>query len=161
MRSMLAAVFCLLLAGAATAPAQARDEAVTFRANDPEMTAAIEKARQTIETFWNAKSARGEGVAGFALKVGISEPGSDQVEHFWLIRVRKHSDGKLSGEINNEPNFIKSVKFGQRYVFHPDMISDWMFVRNGMIVGAWTLRVIINRMPGERTDYLRSHLEKP
>jgi uncharacterized protein YegJ (DUF2314 family) len=160
-RRITFAVLASTLAIVANSPVLAKDKTVRFRSDDPEMTAAIKKARATIATFWKAHAAPPPGVRNFALKVAITEPGNDQTEHFWLIKVRKEAEGRLSGLVNNDPNHIKSVRMGQRYTFNQGMISDWMFLRNGKIVGAWTLRVIIKRLPRKQADYYRSRLEKP
>lgn len=161
MRWISFAVMALSLAMCALSPAIAKDKTFSYRPNDPEMAAAIAKARETIGAFWTAWAASSPGVEGFALKVAITEPGNDRTEHFWLIKVHKEAADLLSGIINNDPNHIKSVRMGQRYTFNQGMISDWMFVRNGKIVGAWTLRVILKRLPRDEAEYYRSRLEQP
>ena len=160
MHRMFCAVLMWTLAIAVVSPALAKDKTIRYRTGDPQMAAAIKKAHATIATFWAAKTSPSAGVSGFALKVAVTEPNNEHTEHFWLINIRKEADGKLSGEINNDPNHIKSVKLGQRYVFPPEKISDWMFLRKGKIVGAWTLRVMIKRMPRRQADYFRNRLEK-
>ena len=56
------------------------------------------------------------GVDGFALKVGIKgDPSTDYIEYFWLIAILKDSNGRLSGEINNQPKHLKHIQIGQRY----------------------------------------------
>ena len=139
----------------------AKDKVINFKTGDPEMAAAIDKARKSLDQFWKMYASPQPGVSGFSLKVAIREPNNDNTEHFWLGKIRRLDDGKLSGIINNDPNYIRSVRRGQSYTFTSGMISDWMFYRNGKIVGAETMRPMIKRMPKAQADRYRAMLERP
>ena len=51
-----------------------------------------------------------------------------------LVEIQR-AGGRYSGIINNEPVYAKQVKAGQRYEFGDAEISDWLFMRNGKMVG--------------------------
>lgn len=125
---------------------------------DPEMTAAIAKARASLPEFWAAMDGRTPGTNGFALKVKITD--KSDVEHFWLNGIERKA-GKFIGTINNEPATVKSVKFGQRYTFGEADITDWMFMRADKIVGNETMRPLLKRMPPDQAARFRAMLEKP
>lgn len=161
MRLFAAVGLALCLFGAIAQPSLARDKTINFKTGDPEMAAPIDKARATLPAFWVSYENPTEGVNGHSLKVAITEPGNPSTEHFWLIDIKKRPDGRFSGIINNDPNYIRSVQRGQRYVFSEDMISDWLFLRNGKMVGIYTMRPMLKRMPKAQADRYRAMLESP
>jgi uncharacterized protein YegJ (DUF2314 family) len=138
---------------------RAKDETIDFSRDDPEMNAAIKKARSSLVEFWKAFTSPRPGEQAFFLKVAIPY-GQNRNEHFWLSNITRDGE-RLVGTIENDPNYAKHVGRGQRYAFDEDHISDWMFRRNGKIVGAETLRVMLPRMPKDQADGLRAQLEKP
>ncbi len=63
-----------------------------------------------------------------------------------------------SGVVNNDPNDVTTVKLGQRIDFPIEQITDWMFLREGKIVGNATLRVLLKYMAKEQADQYRAML---
>jgi uncharacterized protein YegJ (DUF2314 family) len=137
---------------------ESKDKVVNVAADDQEMNAAIAKARATLPVFWKSFERPGAGEDSFGLKVRISD--SNGTEHFWVVEIEK-KNGKIFGEINNDPETVKSVKLGQRIEVRDDQISDWTFTRNGKIVGNHTLRPLLKKMPSREANRLRSMLEEP
>jgi len=125
---------------------------------DPEMEQARSKARASMAEFWRAHGERRPGTRAFALKVAI--PHSQGHEHFWLQDVERKGDG-YAGTIGNEPKYATQVKLGQRYAFGDQDISDWMFMREGKIVGNETMRPLLKRMPEQQAAQYRAMLERP
>ena len=164
--SVLAAVALagtLVLAGklALASPAlaqRATDKSITVPTADAEMNAAIAKARAALPSFWTAFAKPRPGEEAFALKVKIT--GNGETEHFWLNRIERKGE-QIAGTINNEPSLVKSVKNGQRYIFAEADVTDWMFMRNGKIVGNETMRPLLKRMPEAEARRYRSLLESP
>ena len=143
-------LLAILLAMAAL-PAHAdapKETTIEVPDGDPEMNAAIAKARASIGRFWTALELKPPGTENYSLKVAIVD--GDQVEHFTTLNVER-KDGKIFAEIANEPQFVSNVTFGQRIEVPEADISDWMFWRNGKVVGGETLRVLLKRLsPAER-----------
>lgn len=137
----------------------ARDKVINVPNEDTDMAAAIAKARASLAEFWKAKDAPKDGEEGFALKVRIPY-GEGSGEHFWLLDIERAGD-KYSGIISNDPNNATHVVKGQRYEFVETDISDWMFMRNGKMVGNETMRPLLTRMPKEQADQYRAMYEKP
>ncbi len=143
-------VIVTFASGAFVHPAAAVDDAVvSVPGDDPEMAAAIAKARASLPTFWKAWEAPKPGEDGFALKVAIPYGDNDKAEHFWLVGIER-ADGKYSGVINNTPAYATHVALGQRYEFGEAEISDWLFMRNGKMVGNETMRPLLKRLPKQR-----------
>lgn len=154
----VAAVAAFAVVQLPPARAEPRDQVIAVPGEDGEMNAAIAKARGTLSTFWKALEKPAAGVDGFALKVRITD--QDHSEHFWLVDPAKEGAGYI-GTINNDPNLVSNVKIGQRCAFKEADITDWMFMRNGRIVGNQTLRPLLKRMPVEQAKAYRQMLEQP
>jgi uncharacterized protein YegJ (DUF2314 family) len=88
----------------------ARDEIATVAASDPAMAAAIRKAQSTLADFLKLAAAPKPGTDNFSLKVAVHE--GERVEYFWIAPFID-SGGQFSGEINNTPRVVHSVKEGQ------------------------------------------------
>lgn len=139
--------------------ALAQDKTIDFSSGDPAMNAAIQKARGNLETYWKSFANPGPGESDYFLKVAIPY-GESSREHFWLRDIARDG-GRFVGTIDNEPNHARQVRKGQRYTFGEGDITDWMFRRNGKIVGAETLRVMLPKMPKAQADAFRAQFETP
>jgi uncharacterized protein YegJ (DUF2314 family) len=149
----------VVLAWPAMRPAcAAEDQVIHVPANDTEMSDAIDKARSTLPQFWARYAKPGPGERNFSLKVRVID--NDRIEHFWVSRI-EHKGEMLYGTIDNEPKIVGTVKLGERISFKDDMISDWMFMRNGKLVGNETMRPLLKRMPKEQADRYRAMYETP
>ena len=137
---------------------QSSDPVHSVDENDAEMNAAIAKARDTLPQFWEKFDHPGLGETNFCLKVKIQD--GKAVEHFWVNNVEK-KDGKISGEIGNDPEMVHNVKLGQRIdVPEPD-ISDWLYMRDGKMVGNYTVRVLFKQMSPDELAKIKAMLAEP
>jgi uncharacterized protein YegJ (DUF2314 family) len=132
---------------------------VGVRAADAEMNAAIAHARDTLPTFWASCDAPKPTEVGHALKVRF-DVGVDG-EHVWVTDVEKLSDGSYSGRLANEPSDLPGQTIGDQVEFKQIDISDWMFMRNEMIVGGETIKALLKSMPEEEADAVRARMEQP
>ena len=135
-----------------------KDKTIGVSKDDPEMQAAIAKARSTLPLFWATFDNPTKGETSFALKVRITD--ANGVEHFWVNRIEK-KEGLIYGTINNDPNTVKSVKMGQRIEVPEEQISDWTFMRKGKMVGNYTLRPLLKSMPKDEAEKLEAIMEEP
>ncbi len=149
-RSLVWALTAVLALALATAAEARREERVVqVPEGDPEMAAAIEKARATLPVFWEALAAQAPDTETFSLKVAIRD--GVEEEHFLTSAVERRADGRIFATIDNHPQFVRNVAFGQRIEVPEADISDWMFWRRGKVVGGETLRVLLGRLtPEER-----------
>ncbi|NJM29444.1 MAG: DUF2314 domain-containing protein [Rhizobiales bacterium] len=145
----------LLLVSPVQAEEKIGDKVIKFDARDPEMNAAIMKAREALPGFWQKFAQPGPGENEFYLKVMIVEDGGS--EHFWCGAIRGNA-AAATCIIANKPMFVTSVKFGERVTVNPDNISDWKYNLNGKIKGGETIRVMIGRMPEEERAKYRELL---
>jgi uncharacterized protein YegJ (DUF2314 family) len=132
---------------------------VSVRAADAEMNAAIAHARATLPTFWASCDASKPTETGHALKVRIVV--GAEVEHIWVIDVKRFSDGNYAGRFANEPSELLGKNIDDRVEFKQTDISDWMFMRNDKVVGGETIRALLKSMPKEEADAVRARMEQP
>jgi uncharacterized protein YegJ (DUF2314 family) len=140
--------------------AQGRSPVVDVTATNPEMNAAIARARATLPNFWASYDAPKASETGHSLKVRFAKPTSGH-EHIWMAEVKKTSNGRYSAKFVNVPRDLPGKKAGDVAEFGDTDISDWMFVRNDKIVGGETIRPLLRTMPKADADALRARLETP
>jgi len=153
-RTVFSAV-CVALLAAAIGPAAGqrlidkaqRDDIAVVHRDDPEMAAAMDKARATLPDFLALARAPRRSMSNFAVKVAIGGPHTE-AEYFWIASF-KEKDGRFTGRINNTPRSVKSVKIGQTIAFSQDEIVDWLYLDNGKMKGNYTACVLLKREPGQ------------
>ena len=153
-------VFGILTIGPAPeVSAEDRSPIVDVRTGDPEMNAAIARARGTLPTFWASYESPKPSEAGHSLKVHfLTRRGG---EHIWMAEVKKKPDGTYTGLFANEPRDLPGKRAGDLVKFTEADISDWMFMRNGKIVGGETIKPTLKSLPKADADALRARMEQP
>ena len=141
------------------AAAQQDSSYIKLPNQDAEMEEAKSKARSTLAHFWEKLASPGAGEEGFALKVALPY-GENNTEHIWTKDVER-KDGKISAVINNVPRDVKTVRAGQRIEVADGQTSDWMYMRKGKIVGNYTMRPLLKRMPAQDAARYRAMLLDP
>jgi uncharacterized protein YegJ (DUF2314 family) len=136
-----------------------RSPVVDVRTTDPEMNAAIARARGSLATFWASYDAPKLSETGHSLKVHFSTRKGG--EHIWIAELKKQPGGSYSGLFANEPRDLPGKHAGDPVKFTEADISDWMFMRNGKIVGGETIKPLLKSMPKADADALRARMEQP
>lgn len=149
---------CLLLALApmpvrAQGSDQGGDKIVMIASDDPDMAAAIAKARASLDDFLALAEAPPPGTERYKLKVMIVD--GDATEHFWVIPFKRTATG-FAGTLANEPEQVHNVVLGQTIEFTRDDISDWGYTRDGHQVGSFTVCVMFKKMSKEDADSVRA-----
>lgn len=107
---------------------------------DQRMNWAIEKANLTLWYFEESLKNKQPYQNYFSVKVLITD--GDEGEHIWLTDPHFDDEGNLFGTVGNEPVNIRSIKFNQKIGIKRDLISDWMIIENGRLIGGYTIRAI-------------------
>ncbi|HEY4256149.1 MAG TPA: DUF2314 domain-containing protein [Candidatus Udaeobacter sp.] len=124
--------------------------------NDKQMDRAVENAQRTLGFFIAALKAKQGGDTVFEIKKGFID--GDKVEHLWMKRITY--DGKnFHGEIDNRPREVNNVHLGQRFTVAPEAVSDWMFLKDGKLIGGYTTRVLYARLSPEDKAEFDRHAE--
>ena len=153
-----AILIALSFAGCSSGGGPSSDPITSVDENDPEMNAAIAKARADLPNFWRKFEQPGPDDSDFALKVKITD--SHGVEHFWLTDLER-KDGKITGTVNNDPQTVQNVKLGDRIPIPESDITDWMYMRNGKMHGNGTVRPLLKTMPPEEAARIKAILAEP
>ena len=148
----------LVVAFGLVAPVWAEDQVIDFAKSDPEMNAAIAKARGSLPEFWARFADPAANEIDFALKLGIQ--GEDGAEHFWCDEIEGNAE-KATCVIANEPARVHTVSYGERVAVDPAIISDWLYYRDGKIVGGETIRVMLSHLDKKEAAALREQLAEP
>jgi len=135
-----------------------RDKVVEIGDDDPEMEAAISKARQTLPQFWQAFDQREHGGSNFVLVVRITDKG--RIEHFFTTDFERR-DGKTMVTISNHPNIVASVKLGDRIEIPEADITDWSYMRDGKYVGMITFKVRFKHMRAADVEQVKKMMADP
>ena len=113
---------------------------------DKQMDRAVEHAQRSLGFFMAVLRAKKDGDSQFEIKKPFVD--GDRVEHLWISAVT--FDGKnFHGRINNKPLEVKNVRFGERVTVAPKDVSDWMFLKDGKLMGGYTTRVLYARLSPE------------
>jgi len=160
MKSLLRAAILTLLVLAAPAAAVAQDSSYIKVPNeDQEMNEAKDKARALLAHFWQKFAEPGPDETGFSIKVALPY-GRNNTEHIWTKDIER-KDGKISAVINNVPRDVTTVRLGERIEVADAQISDWMYMRSGKIVGNYTMRPLLKRIPPQDAARYRAMLADP
>jgi uncharacterized protein YegJ (DUF2314 family) len=127
-----------------------------FDNDDPEMQRAYQRARANFRFFWREIAWERRRIVPTLDLSCVKAPFSDnsrekrskndpEVEHMWMNEV--DFDGQLvSGVLLNSPNWLKSVKAGDSARLPLEEISDWMYAREGVVYGAYSVNLMRSRM---------------
>jgi uncharacterized protein YegJ (DUF2314 family) len=160
--AVLIAIALFTVLGVPLAGAKAEDHSpvIDVPSADAEMAAAIAKARATLPAFWASYEDPKSSETGHSLKVRFPT-GRNRGEHIWMSDVRKLGNGSYSGRFANAPRDLPGKRQGDVIGFKEANISDWMFTRNGKIVGGETIKPLLKAMPKADADALRARMETP
>ena len=126
----------------------------TVEEADPEMAAAMAKARATLPEFIAAVRAPTPAQSAFTIKAPFHD--GDRTEYMSVTPVS--FDGKtFHGTLDDRPVSLHNVKIGDKVTIEPPRVADWSYVDGGKLVGGYTLRVLRARLsPEQRREYDRT-----
>jgi uncharacterized protein YegJ (DUF2314 family) len=119
--------------------------------DDKQMDRAVENAQKNLGFFMAALKTHPDGDGVFEIKKAFVD--GDKVEHLWIRRVV--FDGKnFHGKIDNQPLEVRNVHSGENVTVAPAEVDDWMFVKDGNLIGGYTTRVLYARLsPNDKAAF--------
>jgi uncharacterized protein YegJ (DUF2314 family) len=114
--------------------------------DDPEMLAATAEARKTWPEFVKAFAKKPENSESFSAKFPFDAP--DQKEFMWVEVVSIKGD-TVVGRLGNDPVWVKDLKLGDEVTMKVSQLSDWMYIKDGEIVGGYTVKVLMDKQKQE------------
>jgi len=155
MKKLLMLLSSFLITASIVAQDFDRDNVTNVSEDDPEMMEAINSSRDSFNEFEKAFKSKDKTLEGFAIKLGFNDGGG--YEHMWLGNI-KFKKGRWFGKLSNEPQYTTGIYYGQKFEINPEEISDWMYFKNGKLVGGKTMILLINRMPEEERNQYKQAL---
>jgi uncharacterized protein YegJ (DUF2314 family) len=106
----------------------------------PPDPAAMEKAIATARATWAEALAQHRRGGELSVKFPFPTPGGN-VEHIW-VTVQTIDDERVHGVLANEPHDLGDWKLGTKVSAKIAELSDWLFVRDGTMVGGYTVKAL-------------------
>ena len=155
------AVLALLMATGtvwAQEDSSAESDAVVYSApDDADMAKAVEGARSTLPNVLERAATGGIPMEAIQLKVAIPKEGGGN-ENIWVEGIVQIDETTFEALLANTPHALPGKSRGDRHRFQRDEITDWLFIANGQMHGAYTLRVTLPFLPKEQAAEFRAML---
>jgi uncharacterized protein YegJ (DUF2314 family) len=122
--------------------------------DDPEMEKAVEDARKSWSDFVKAFEAKAEGTDNFGVKFPFDAP--ENKEFMW-VEVTSIDEEFVTGKLANDPVWVKDLQLGSRVKRKVSEIADWMYIKDGDIVGGYSVKVLLKRQAEEQAKESESN----
>lgn len=106
------------------------NKVASFSTNDSALKSYQETAQEQLPYLIEFMTENGDGVEKFgeelfkyAVKSKFTE--GDNAEHMW-VKVSEFKNGQFVGELNNKPNTMKLVKYGDTVTVLKADVEDWV-----------------------------------
>ncbi len=126
-----------------------RDAGINAAKGDPDMAAAMARARASLPKFLALADAPPAGASGFSVKIAVRD--GAETEYFWIFAFARKAGG-FSGTVNNRPRYVRNVAFGQSISFAERDIVDWLYHEDDKMKGSFTTCAILRREPRRDAD---------
>lgn len=121
--------------------------------SDPRMQAAINQARQTFKILWRELSWEYRRIVPALQLAAVKLPfttdgnlsGGPTVEEMWISNIQFDGE-QVSGTLMNQPQDIIGLNEGEAIERTIGDLTDWMYVIDGRMFGAFTVQVIRSNM---------------
>jgi uncharacterized protein YegJ (DUF2314 family) len=147
--------------GGAEADGFVSDPTLHLNQDDEALNRIAQNARDTLPVFFRRLLRPAKGESNFRIKYPFkTDPGSGfGMEQLWLSGI-DFRDGVYYGVLSNTPYYIASIKRGDTVSFSVDEITDWMYIKDGKIIGGLSIRHLLEQIPEhERSGEQRALLE--
>lgn len=119
---------------------------VPISGDDPEMVAAVKKAKETWPQF--VKAFEAEAGENFSVKAPVTY--GDNTEFIW-ISVTSFEGDKIYGKLGNDPGDLGPLKLGSNVSVSLDDLYDWIYIDpNGDMKGGHTINVVTSAAKKKR-----------
>lgn len=122
-------------------------DVIDIQNEDEKMNWAMEKSRLTLHYFEDCLKSPKANQQYFSIKVKIED--GEKVEHIWLNNPSFDTEGNLFGVVGNKPIDVRSVSFNQKIGIDRKLISDWMIIEDGRLIGGYTIRAMRDNLSGQ------------
>jgi uncharacterized protein YegJ (DUF2314 family) len=113
---------------------------------DVMMNTAMDIARRRFGAFDSAFESRKYDSDKFSIKVKFPHPRGN--EYIWLVNISK-VNGQYFGIVSDTPRATTIVKYGDRPAIATKDVVDWLYGKDSVMHGGYTMRVIFGRLTKE------------
>jgi uncharacterized protein YegJ (DUF2314 family) len=119
---------------------------------DEEILQIAEDARNTLPSFFRHLNRPGAGEEQFCVKYPFAADNDGGIEQVWLTSIY-FKNGYYYGVLASSPILISGIKKGDKVTFEADNITDWMYMRNDRIIGGYSIKYLLEKIPdNQRSD---------
>lgn len=109
---------------------------------DPELAAAVMRARRELPQFIAALQKPKPGQTSFAVNGRFTSP--EGPEHLW-VTVDRYAGGQFFGKVADTPLFVPKLKKGDPIRVDESAVNDYYYREGTKIVGGYTMDVLLKR----------------
>ena len=132
-----------------------RDEVFNIPQGDPDMAAAMRKARASLPGFFKLAASPKPSMNNFQIKVAVRH--STGREFFW-VKPFERKGNSFSGQLANAPRVVQHLKAGDTITFRENEIVDWTYFEDGKMRGHYTMCPLLRREPREHAEaYIKQY----
>ena len=115
---------------------------------DAELGRIAEDARDSLPVFFRHVTRASEGEHSFCVKYPFAADNNSGVatEQLWLSGIH-FKNGQYYGVLANTPRYISGIQKGDTVSFDTEAVSDWLYVRDGAIIGGLSIRHLLEKIP--------------
>lgn len=143
------AVVFAACSGQSKSDSKAADNMYTTDAVDTQMNKAMDIAHRRFSAFDSAFESGKYDKDKFSIKVKY--PHQHGNEYIWLVNISKVK-GNYMGIVSDTPRETKVVKYGDNPVINSDDVVDWLYGKDSILHGGYTLRLIYGRLSKQELD---------
>lgn len=122
--------------------------------DEAEMDAAMAAAQANVDEFIDVLT-REDGET-FTVKAPFPYGDDGNAEVMWVGDVR-FENGEFHGVLYNEPEYVSNVRYGQAVSVPKEDVVDWLYVRDGVLEGFFTIGPMTKAMtPAQREQAVRT-----
>lgn len=148
-------LFPFLIAACSSEPGpttpQRSDEPSVIRVeeNDTGMARATQQAKDAFKEFEQALKTNNSKASLFGIKQKFESPNGP--EHMWISQIYL-KNGVYYGTLANQPQLVQDLQPGDTLRVNLGELSDWKYEENGKVRGAFTVRLLRDRMSEEERE---------
>ena len=133
---------------ASSAELEISDRTVRSASGDPALDEIAQEARETVSDFIRHMRNPRKGEEQFRIKYPFpADTGSGiDKEYLWLSDITFRNN-RYFARVANRPYYTSDLEPGIEVIFSMDEIADWMYLKNGKIIGGRSIKYLIEKIP--------------
>lgn len=122
----------------------------TNRVTELAIKRGIEKAKKSLKTDFLDVFEKKLDLDNYNYSLKMAMRNFEQEEHIWIDNLRYDSSNALMGFIANKPKHLTHVKSGDKVKIEYDDVVDWMYLKEDVLYGGYTIKAMAENMNAEQ-----------